>query len=192
MDAAPVPRLELSGITKRFPSVVANDGIDLTVMPGEIHAVLGENGAGKSTLIKIVYGVVWPDAGTIRWNGEVLVIDSPAKARALGIGMVFQQFSLFETLTVAENIALALDKSWGGRELDTRIRETSAQYGLALDPRRHIHTLSVGERQRVEIVRCLLQTPELLIMDEPTSVLTPAAIGTLFGTLRRLADEGCS
>jgi len=192
MDAAPVPRLELSGITKRFPSVVANDGIDLTVMPGEIHAVLGENGAGKSTLVKIVYGVVRPDAGTIRWNGGVLVIDSPAKARALGIGMVFQQFSLFETLTVAENIALALDKSWGGRELDTRIRETSTQYGLALDPRRHIHTLSVGERQRVEIVRCLLQTPELLIMDEPTSVLTPAAIGTLFGTLRRLADEGCS
>ncbi len=192
MDAAPVPRLELSGITKHFPAVVANDGIDLTVMPGEIHAVLGENGAGKSTLVKIVYGVVRPDAGTIRWNGEALVIDSPAKARALGIGMVFQQFSLFETLTVAENIALALDKSRGGRDLDTRIRETSAQYGLALDPRRHIHTLSVGERQRVEIVRCLLQTPELLIMDEPTSVLTPAAIGTLFGTLRRLADEGCS
>jgi len=192
MDAAPVPRLQLSGITKRFPAVVANDGIDLTVMPGEIHAVLGENGAGKSTLVKIVYGVVRPDAGTIRWNGEVLVVDSPAKARALGIGMVFQQFSLFETLTVAENIALALDKSRVGRELDTRIRETSTRYGLALDPRRHIHTLSVGERQRVEIVRCLLQTPELLIMDEPTSVLTPAAIGTLFGTLRRLADEGCS
>ncbi|HEV7414348.1 MAG TPA: ABC transporter ATP-binding protein [Casimicrobiaceae bacterium] len=192
MDAAPAPRLQLSGITKRFPAVVANDGIDLTVMPGEIHAVLGENGAGKSTLVKIVYGVVRPDAGTIRWNGEAVFIDSPAKARAIGIGMVFQQFSLFETLTVAENIALALDKSRGGRELDTRIRETSARYGLALDPRRHIHTLSVGERQRVEIVRCLLQTPELLIMDEPTSVLTPAAIGALFGTLRRLADEGCS
>jgi simple sugar transport system ATP-binding protein len=192
MDAAPVPRLQLSGITKRFPAVVANDGIALTVMPGEIHAVLGENGAGKSTLVKIVYGVVRPDAGTIRWNGEEVVIDSPAKARALGIGMVFQQFSLFETLTVAENIALALDKSRGGRELDTQIRETSARYGLALDPRRHVHTLSVGERQRVEIVRCLLQTPELLIMDEPTSVLTPAAIGKLFATLRRLADEGCS
>jgi general nucleoside transport system ATP-binding protein len=192
MDAAPAPRLQLSGITKRFPSVVANDGIDLSVMPGEIHAVLGENGAGKSTLVKIVYGLVRPDAGTIRWNGGPVVIDSPAKARTLGIGMVFQQFSLFETLTVAENIALALDKSRGGRELDTRIRETSARYGLALDPRRHVHTLSVGERQRVEIVRCLLQTPELLIMDEPTSVLTPAAIGKLFATLRRLAGEGCS
>jgi ABC-type uncharacterized transport system ATPase subunit len=192
MEAAPVPRLTLSGITKHFPAVVANDGIDLTVMPGEIHAILGENGAGKSTLVKIVYGIVRPDAGTIWWNGEPVVIDSPAKARALGIGMVFQQFSLFETLTVAENIALALDKSRGGRELDARIRETSARYGLTLDPRRHVHTLSVGERQRVEIVRCLLQTPDLLIMDEPTSVLTPAAIGTLFGTLRRLADEGCA
>ena len=192
MEAVPVPRLTLSGITKHFPAVVANDGIDLTVMPGEIHAVLGENGAGKSTLVKIVYGIVRPDAGTIRWNGEAVVIDSPAKARALGIGMVFQQFSLFETLTVAENIALALDNSRGGRQLDARIRETSARYGLALDPRRHVHTLSVGERQRVEIVRCLLQTPDLLIMDEPTSVLTPAAIGKLFGTLRRLADEGCS
>ena len=192
MDAAPAPRLQLSGITKRFPGVVANDGIDLTVMAGEIHAVLGENGAGKSTLVKIVYGVVRPDAGTIRWNGKAVAIGSPAKARALGIGMVFQQFSLFETLTVAENIALALDKSRGGRELDTRIRETSARYGLPLDPRRHVHTLSVGERQRVEIVRCLLQAPELLIMDEPTSVLTPAAVGKLFSTLRRLAAEGCS
>src|SRR5580765_88312 len=114
MDAAPVARLELSGITKHFPAVVANDGIDLTVMPGEIHAVLGENGAGKSTLVKIVYGIVRPDAGTIGWNGEAVVINSPAQARALGIGMVFQQFSLFETFTVAENIALALDKSRGG------------------------------------------------------------------------------
>jgi len=192
MDAVPAPRLELSGITKRFPAVVANDGIDLTVMPGEIHAVLGENGAGKSTLVKIVYGIVRPDAGTIRWNGEAVAIDSPAKARALGIAMVFQQFSLFETLTVAENIALALDTGRGGRELDRRIRDTSARYGLTLDPRRYVHTLSVSERQRVEIVRCLLQEPELLIMDEPTSVLTPAAIDKLFGTLRRLAAEGCS
>jgi simple sugar transport system ATP-binding protein len=192
MEAAPVPRLTLSGITKHFPAVVANDGIDLAVMPGEIHAILGENGAGKSTLVKSVYGSVRPDAGPICGTGEPVVIDSPAKARALGIGMVFQQFSLFETLTVAENIALALDKSRGGRELDARIRETSARYGLTLDPRRHVHTLSVGERQRVEIVRCLLQTPDLLIMDEPTSVLTPAAIDRLFGTLRRLAAEGCS
>jgi simple sugar transport system ATP-binding protein len=164
MDAVPVSRRQPSRITKRFPAVVANNGIDLTVMPGEIHAVLGENGAGKSTLVKIVYGVVRPDAGTIRWNGEAVVIDSPAKARALGIGMVFQQFSLFETLTVAENIVLALDKSRGGRELDTRIRETSARYGLALDPRRHIHTLFAGERQRRD--RALPSVDALLIMDE--------------------------
>jgi simple sugar transport system ATP-binding protein len=186
------PRLQLSGLTKRFPSVVANDGIDLAVMAGEIHAVLGENGAGKSTLVKIVYGIIRPDAGTIRWNGEPVEIGSPAKARALGIGMVFQQFSLFETLTVAENIALALDRDDDGRRLDARIRETSARYGLSLDPRRHIHTLSVGERQRVEIVRCLLQSPKLLIMDEPTSVLAPTAVATLFVTLRGLAAEGCS
>ncbi len=192
MDAAPAPRLQLSGITKRFPGIIANDGIDLTVAAGEIHAVLGENGAGKSTLVKIVYGIVRPDAGTIRWNGEAVVVDSPAKARALGIGMVFQQFSLFETLTVAENIVLGLERSRRGRELDARIRETSARYGLPLDPRRHVYSLSVGERQRVEIVRCLLQRPELLIMDEPTSVLTPAAVDKLFATLRHLASEGCS
>jgi simple sugar transport system ATP-binding protein len=191
MDA-PEARLQLSGITKRFPGVIANDGIDLTVSVGEIHAVLGENGAGKSTLVKIVYGIVRPDAGTIRWNGEAAVVDSPAKARALGIGMVFQQFSLFETLTVAENIALALDGSRGGRALDARIRETSARYGLPLDPRRNVRSLSVGERQRVEIVRCLLQSPSLLIMDEPTSVLAPAAVDKLFATLRHLAAEGCS
>src|SRR5687768_17660690 len=111
------PRLSLEGITKAYPSVVANDGISLDVAPGEIHAVLGENGAGKSTLMKIVYGVVAPDAGTIRWEGAPVVIDNPAQARRLGIGMVFQHFSLFETLTVAENIALALDAARSGRSL---------------------------------------------------------------------------
>ncbi|AJC23503.1 ABC transporter [Pandoraea pulmonicola] len=189
----PTPRLALSGITKRYPSVVANDDIALRVLPGEIHAVLGENGAGKSTLMKIIYGAVRPDAGEIRWEGEPVRIDSPAAARRLGIGMVFQHFSLFETLTVAENISLALDGA--GRDLKAlaaRIREVSAQYGLEVDPVRHVHSLSVGERQRVEIVRCLLQNPRLLIMDEPTSVLTPQAVQKLFGTLRRLAAEGCS
>jgi simple sugar transport system ATP-binding protein len=187
-----LPRLELLGITKIYPAVVANDGIDLTVMPGEIHAVLGENGAGKSTLMKIIYGVTKPDAGTIRWNGNAVAIASPAKARALGIGMVFQHFSLFETLTVSENIALALEPGAAGAGLDERIRDVSERYGLPLDPRRHVHTMSVGERQRVEIVRCLLQQPRLLIMDEPTSVLTPQAVEKLFATLRRLATEGCS
>jgi simple sugar transport system ATP-binding protein len=186
------PRLELQGITKTYPAVVANDAIDLAIMPGEIHAVLGENGAGKSTLMKIIYGVVKPDAGSMRWNGRSVAITSPARARALGIGMVFQHFSLFETLTVSENIALALEPRTAGFGLDERIREVSERYGLPLDPRRYVHTMSVGERQRVEIVRCLLQQPQLLIMDEPTSVLTPQAVERLFATLRRLAEEGCS
>ncbi len=194
MTAAAVakPRLQLTGITKSFPGVVANDGIDLVVLPGEIHAVLGENGAGKSTLMKIIYGVVEPDAGTIRWNDQPVAVGNPASARKLGIGMVFQHFSLFETLTVAENIALALDSKRVGAGLPARIRDVSARYGLPLDPDRHVHSMSVGERQRVEIVRCLLQDPALLIMDEPTSVLTPQAVATLFATLRRLADDGCS
>jgi len=190
-EAAP-PRLRLEGITKAYPAVVANDGISLAVKPGEIHAVLGENGAGKSTLMKIIYGVVKPDAGTIFWNGTPVTIGSPARARALGIGMVFQHFSLFETLTVSENIALALDPHALSGDLADRIRTVSERYGMPLDPRRHVHTMSVGERQRVEILRCLLQEPKLLIMDEPTSVLTPQAVENLFETLRRLADEGCS
>jgi simple sugar transport system ATP-binding protein len=190
--AAAIPRLRLEGITKVYPSVVANDGIDLSVQPGEIHAVLGENGAGKSTLMKIIYGVVKPDAGAIFWNGNPVTIASPARARALGIGMVFQHFSLFETLTVSENIALALDPHAVTSDLADRIRAVSERYGLPLDPRRHVHTMSVGERQRVEILRCLLQEPRLLIMDEPTSVLTPQAVEKLFETLRRLAGEGCS
>jgi general nucleoside transport system ATP-binding protein len=191
MESSP-PRLKLAGISKSYPAVIANDGIDLTVWPGEIHAVLGENGAGKSTLMKIIYGIVEPDAGTIEWNGEPVTIANPADARKLGIGMVFQHFSLFETLTVAENIALALGPPAAGLRLRKRIVEVSGRYGLPLDPRRYVHTMSVGERQRVEIVRCLLQSPKLMIMDEPTSVLTPQAVEKLFETLRRLADEGCS
>ncbi len=187
-----VPRLELSAISKAYPSVIANDAIDLTVLPGEIHAVLGENGAGKSTLMKIICGIVKPDAGSIRWNGSLVKIANPAQARALGIGMVFQHFSLFETLTVAENIELALGPGSNTAGLEERIGEVSGRYGLPLDPRRHIHTMSAGERQRVEIVRCLLQEPTLLILDEPTSVLTPQATAKFFQTLRRLAAEGCS
>lgn len=185
-------RLELSGITKRYPSVVANDGIHLEVAPGEIHAVLGENGAGKSTLMKIIYGAVQADAGQIQWNGREVVIANPAEARRLGIGMVFQHFSLFETLTVVENIALALDEPFDLKGLAERVSEVSQRYGLPLDPQRLVYSLSVGERQRVEIVRCLLQTPQLLILDEPTSVLTPQAVQKLFETLRRLSSEGVS
>jgi ABC-type uncharacterized transport system ATPase subunit len=186
------PRLVLRGITKRYPAVVANDNVHLEVRPGEIHAVLGENGAGKSTLMKIVYGVTKPDAGTIIWEGRPVHVSSPAEARRLGIGMVFQHFSLFETLTVAENISLALDERTAPEQLASRIREVSENYGLPIDPNRLVHSMSVGERQRVEIVRCLLQSPKLLIMDEPTSVLTPQAVLKLFETLRRLADGGCS
>jgi general nucleoside transport system ATP-binding protein len=190
--AALPPRLSLRGISKRYPTVIANDGIDLTVQPGEIHALLGENGAGKSTLMKIVYGVTRPDAGSIEWDGKPVNIANPAAARRLGIAMVFQHFSLFETLTVAENIALALDTRAAPTSLAARIQQVSYDYGLAVDPQRLVHSMSVGERQRVEIVRCLLQAPRLLIMDEPTSVLTPQAVAKLFTTLRRLAGEGIS
>lgn len=185
-------RLSLSGIVKQYPSVRANDRVSLAVASGEIHAVLGENGAGKSTLMKIIYGAVRPDAGEIFWDGQKVEIESPAAARRLGIGMVFQHFSLFETLTVAENISLSLEGSVNLVELSRRIGSVSADYGLDVDPKRHVHSLTVGERQRVEIVRCLLQQPRLLIMDEPTSVLTPQAVQKLFITLRRLAKEGCS
>ncbi len=186
------PRLQLSHITKRYPSVVANDDVSLLVQPGEIHAVLGENGAGKSTLMKIIYGAVRPDAGKLKWNGEVVDISNPAIARQLGIAMVFQHFSLFDTLTVTENIALGLPADTRLDELEKRIADTAVQYGLEIEPRRHVHTLSVGECQRVEIVRALLTAPQLLILDEPTSVLTPQAVEKLFVTLRKLADQGCS
>jgi ABC-type uncharacterized transport system ATPase subunit len=186
------PRLALRGITKRYASVVANDGIDLRVAAGEIHALLGENGAGKSTLMKIVYGVTQPDGGNIEWEAQPVAIHSPADARRLGIAMVFQHFSLFETLTVAENIALAMDGRAAPASLALRIDEVSKRYGLPIDPQRLVHSMSVGERQRVEIVRCLLQSPRLLILDEPTSVLTPQAVQALFQTLRQLAHEGMS
>jgi simple sugar transport system ATP-binding protein len=190
--SASTPRLQLSGIGKRYPTVVANAGVSLSVMPGEIHAVLGENGAGKSTLMKIIYGVTRPDEGEILWEGRPVQIASPAAARRLGIGMVFQHFSLFETLSVVQNISLALDEKLPLDALAARIESVSRAYGLPLDPHRLVHAMSMGERQRVEIVRCLLQSPRLLIMDEPTSVLTPQAVRTLFESLRRLASEGCS
>ncbi|MBV8665033.1 MAG: ABC transporter ATP-binding protein [Burkholderiaceae bacterium] len=185
-------RLTLRGITKRYPAVLANDGVDLTVRPGEIHSVLGENGAGKSTLMKIIYGSVKPDQGQVFWNGSEVHIANPAVARQLGIAMVFQHFSLFDTLTVTENIALGLPGDTKLDELAARIDATARQYGLDLEPQRHVHTLSVGECQRVEIVRALLTKPQLLILDEPTSVLTPQAVERLFETLRQLAAEGCS
>ncbi|MBI1417169.1 MAG: ATP-binding cassette domain-containing protein [Limimaricola sp.] len=192
MDTRSTPRLELKGITKRFPGVLANDNISFSVLPGEIHALLGENGAGKSTLVKMIYGIMQPNAGEILWNGKPTVVPHPKAARKMGIGMVFQHFSLFEAMTVLENIALGMDSSIPGRELEARIHEVMAQYGLKLEPQRIVSTLSVGERQRIEIVRALLLNPDLLIMDEPTSVLTPQEVEQLFVVLRQLASEGCS
>ena len=185
-------RLELDHISKQYPAVKANDRVSLRVKPGEIHAVLGENGAGKSTLMKIIYGAVQPDEGTMRWNGEPVRVASPAAARALGISMVYQHFSLFDTLTVAENVWLGLDRAWTLVDVTRRIGEVAHTYGLDIDAQRPVHALSVGERQRVEIVRALLTDPKLLILDEPTSVLTPQAVDKLFVTLRELARRGCS
>lgn len=186
------PRLELVGITKAYPGVIANNNVSLKIMPGEIHALLGENGAGKSTLVKFIYGVQKADAGRVLWEGQEVHIASPNAARKLGVGMVFQHFSLFDAMTVEENIALGISPELTKGDLSGRIREVSLQYGLPLDPGRYVHTLSVGERQRIEVVRCLLQDPRLLIMDEPTSVLTPQEVEDLFKTLRRLSGEGVS
>ncbi|HEX3992238.1 MAG TPA: ABC transporter ATP-binding protein [Acetobacteraceae bacterium] len=188
----PGPLLQLTGVTKQYPGCLANDHVSLTIERNQIHALLGENGAGKSTLVKIIYGVVKPDEGEIVWEGQPVTIQNPGQAQRLGIGMVFQHFSLFEALNVTENIALGLASKDERAGLRERIVKVSTEYGLPLDPDRVVHDLSVGERQRIEIVRCLLQNPKLLIMDEPTSVLTPAEVRTLFVTLRRLAAEGCS
>lgn len=188
-ETAP-PLLELGGVTKAFQAVVANRDVSLSIRPGEIHAVLGENGAGKSTLMKMIYGVFPPDAGEIRWNGESTVLTSPAQARKLGIGMVFQHFSLFESLSVAENISLTVPG--GVASLGRRIREIGQRFSLPVNPDALVHSLSVGERQRVEIIRCLLQEPRLIIMDEPTSVLPPGGIPALFDTIRELAAQGCA
>ena len=184
--------LELNGLTKSFPGVLANDNVSFRVRHGEIHALLGENGAGKSTLVKMIYGVLRPDRGTMHLHGETYAPANPSEARAHGIGMVFQHFSLFEALTVTENIELGINPELAKGDLRGRILEVSEYYGLKLAPERLVGELSVGQRQRVEIVRCLLQNPRLIIMDEPTSVLTPQEVEVLFATLRRLAAEGCS
>lgn len=182
--------LQLAGLTKRFGDFTANDGISLNLPEGEIHAILGENGAGKSTLMKMIYGVLTPDEGTIAWRGSAVALRNPAHARSLGIGMVFQHFSLFESLTVTENIALAIPESIAS--LRERVRTIGARFGLPVDPDSLVHSLSMGQRQRVEIIRCLLLEPRLIIMDEPTSVLPPNAVPALFDTIRQLADAGCA
>jgi general nucleoside transport system ATP-binding protein len=184
--------LEALHISKHFGTLKANDDVSLAIKPGEIHALLGENGAGKSTLVKMIYGALQPTSGEFHWYGQRTRFSAPSVARKLGVGMVFQHFSLFEALTVAENIALALNEKFDMPTLSKRIRETSEGYGLPLEPDATVADLSVGERQRIEIIRCLLQEPRLLIMDEPTAVLTPQEANQLFTVLKRLASEGCA
>ncbi|RDD71501.1 ABC transporter ATP-binding protein [Paracoccus versutus] len=178
------------GLGKTYPGVRANDDISFGVEAGEIHALLGENGAGKSTLVKMIYGLVRPDEGQMALLGAPYAPHDPRAARAAGVAMVFQHFSLFDAMTVAENIALGMENPPPRPELARRIAELSQGYGLPLNPARRIASLSAGERQRVEILRCLLQNPRLLIMDEPTSVLTPQEAEILFATLRQLAGAG--
>ncbi|MCX7304587.1 MAG: ABC transporter ATP-binding protein [Hyphomicrobiales bacterium] len=184
--------LEVRGLTKIFGTLKACDSVDLTIRKGEIHALLGENGAGKSTLVKMLFGSLEPYSGEIRWNGAPVRIGSPSVAKKLGIGMVFQHFSLFEALTAAENIALSLDDQTPISTIAAKAQALSYSYGLPLDPYSLVGDLSVGERQRIEIIRCLLQKPELIILDEPTSVLTPQEADKLFETLERLRAEGKS
>ncbi|MCV9965207.1 ABC transporter ATP-binding protein [Pararhizobium sp. BT-229] len=186
------PLLAVGQLTKLFGTFAACNGIDLDIRPGEIHALLGENGAGKSTLVKMLFGVLAPTSGEIIWQGKPVRIVSPSAARKLGIGMVFQHFSLFEALTVAENIALSMAPGVSLSRIAREASDLSHAYGLPLDPNAHVADLSVGERQRIEIVRALLQNPKLIILDEPTSVLTPQEADRLFETLDKLKAEGRS
>ncbi len=185
-------QLEINNITKSYGDLKANDDISLNIKPSSIHALLGENGAGKSTLVKVIYGSLMPDRGEMKWLGKSYSPKNPFDAREQGIAMVFQHFSLFESLTVEENIVLGLDGVRLDENFTEQIIEYSKQYGLDINPHQVVGDLSVGARQRVEIIRCLMQNPKLLIMDEPTSVLTPQEVSDLFITLRKLADDGCS
>ena len=185
-------QLEINNITKSYGDLKANDGVSLNIKPSSIHALLGENGAGKSTLVKIIYGSLMPDRGEMKWLGKSYSPKNPFDAREQGIAMVFQHFSLFESLTVEENIVLGIDGVGLNENFTEQIVKYSKQYGLDVNPQQVVGDLSVGARQRVEIIRCLMQNPKLLIMDEPTSVLTPQEVSDLFITLRKLADDGCS
>ena len=188
------PLLEMRGITKRFPGVLANDGVDFDLLAGEVHTLLGENGAGKSTLMKILYGMYRPDAGEVRLRGEPVSIASPSAAIERGIGMIHQHFMLVPTLTVTENVALGLvSRRRPLTDLPTvadRIRRLSDTYGLRVDPDAYIWQLAVGERQRVEILKALYREASILVMDEPTAVLTPQEVDELIVVLRRMAADG--
>jgi simple sugar transport system ATP-binding protein len=188
------PLLEMRNVTKRFPGVVANDNVSFDVVGGEVHTLLGENGAGKSTLMKILFGLYLPDEGQILLRGEPATITSPTSAIAQRVGMVHQHFMLVPSLTVAENVALGMPSTKGAlTDLDlvaARINAISEQYGLSVDPNIEVWKLSVGERQRVEIIKALYRDAELLVLDEPTAVLTPQEVDDLFVILRRMTSEG--
>src|SRR5947209_10063274 len=189
----PAYALQARGMTKRFPGVLANDHIDLDLLPGEIHAPLGENGAGKSTLMNVLYGLYRPDAGTIRLRGADAGIRSPRDAIARGIGMIHQHFMLVPPLTVAENVVLGDERSGpvlDERALAARVRELEERFHIGVDPDAKVEDLPLGLQQRVEILKVLYRGSELLIFDEPTAVLTPQEVDELFAIVRTLRDEG--
>jgi ABC-type uncharacterized transport system ATPase subunit len=197
VDQPAVPVLELHGMTKRFPGVLANDHIDFDLLRGEVHALLGENGAGKSTLMNVLYGLYHPDEGEIRINGKPVTIGSPGEAIDHGIGMVHQHFMLIPVMTVAENIVLASEPRTGGVFLDydsavKRVRDLSSSFNFAIDPDAKVESITVGQQQRVEILKALYRGADILILDEPTAVLTPQEADELFGILKTLQREGMS
>jgi general nucleoside transport system ATP-binding protein len=186
---AQAPLLSVQGFTRRFGEVLANDSVDFEVRRGEVHALVGENGAGKSTLLKLVYGVHRPDSGELRLDGESARLNSPAQARAAGIGMVFQDLRLVPALTVAENVALALKGAVRLDRIARDITEAARRFGLAVDPRARVAHLSIGERQRAEILKVLLTGARIVILDEPTSVLAPQEVSALFDVVGRLREQ---
>ncbi len=197
MPDAPRTVLEMRPITKRFPGIVANDDVDFDLRPGEVHALLGENGAGKSTLMNILYGLYHPDEGEIEIAGKPVRLGTPAAAIEAGVGMVHQHFMLIPVMTVAENIVLAEEPTHAGglldiREANRRVSEISERFGLAVDPKATVQDISVGQQQRVEILKALFRNADILVLDEPTAVLTPQEAQELFQIIRSLTEQGKS
>ena len=194
MEMNEIAAVEMKQIRKEFPATLANDCVDFTAYKGEIHALLGENGAGKSTLMNILTGVLKPDRGTISIHGKQVSMRSPGDALNLGIGMIYQHFKLVKPFTVAENIVLGMDrvKILKTRELEKQVKELSEEYKIKINPSSAIWQLSIGEQQRVEILKILYRKADILILDEPTAVLTPDEVKELFGTLKNMAERGCT